>query len=78
MLGPGTVVGNDADGAGLGVVRGDHVEARARVVGSILGHAVHVGADANVQRSILAEGAVVPPGAAARDMKVPPFTVLES
>ena len=30
----------------------------------------------NSARSILAEGAVVPPGAAARDERVPPFTIL--
>jgi mannose-1-phosphate guanylyltransferase len=78
VLGPGTVLGGDAAVTDSVVFAGSRIEARARVVGSILGHAVHVGEDANVSRSILAEGAVVPPGAAARDVRVPPFTVLET
>jgi mannose-1-phosphate guanylyltransferase len=78
VLGPGVVVAHDADIRDSVLFAGTRVEARARVDGSILGHAVHVGEDAIVSRSVLAEGAVVPPGTAARDAKVPPFTVLES
>jgi mannose-1-phosphate guanylyltransferase len=77
VLGRGSVLGPDAVIADSVLFAGTRVEARARVVGSILGHAVHVGADAMVARSVLAEGAVVPPGGNANDAKVPPFTVLE-
>lgn len=76
VLGPGTTVGPDAVVGDSVLFAKTKVEARARVFGSILGHAVHVGADAIVSRSVLAEGAVVPPGGDAKDAKVPPFTVL--
>jgi len=77
VLGPGTVVGPDAVVADSVLFAKTRIEARARVHGSILGHAVHVGADAIVSRSVLAEGAVIPPGGDAKDAKIPPFTVLE-
>ncbi len=63
VVGPGAVVGPEAEVEDSVLHRGVVVEAGARVVGSILGPDTVIGAGATVVASILAEGVRVPSGA---------------